>query len=361
MRTLATLASSLCAALATTLPAQQTKVVPSGMDFVEGPLVYTYPFGRADGAIQVLMDADQVTLGQGLLLGMRFRPSQVSASQTQIAHTKNYRVTAYVVTQAAATMVADLATNIGAATGTVVFQGPVSLPAQQPLAVAPAPFSIQIPFTTPFVYNGTLGNLLLLVETADTAAVPGLYRIDAVQFRTSTTEGIVAAVDTAGCTVPGTGAGMVLGASATTAIVGGVIANTLTETTPGSFASALVGLALDRQQQDLSFLGMTGCTNFLGTFTSQVAVATAGAFPGVNWTIPALPAIAGIPCVTQALGLPSSGNFSSAVTSNALAIRVGSSTPPTTKVMAAFRSSTGWFIGTAGSFSPVVQLEGVFP
>lgn len=361
MRTIPTLVLPCVAALAAVLPGQQAKVIPSGMDFVEGPLVYTYPFGRADGAMQVLVDADQVTLGQGLLLGIRFRPSQVTGTQTQIAHTKNYRVTAYVVSQTAATMVADLATNIGTATGTIVFQGPVNLPAQQILAVAPAPFSIHIPFTQPFPYDGSLGNLLLHVETADTAAVPGLYRIDAVQFRNATIEGIVAAVDTTGCTVPGTGAGLTMGASAATAIVGGAIANTLTETVPGSFTSALVGLALDRQQQDLAFLGMPGCTNFLGTFTSQVAVATGGAFPLVNWNIPALPSIAGIPCVTQALALPANGSFSSSVTSNALAIRVGSSTPPVNKVMAAFRSSTGWFIGTVGSFSPVMQFEGIFP
>lgn len=355
------IALALFAALAPALSAQQSKVIPQGMDFVEGPLVYTYPFGRADGAIQVLVDADQLTLGQGLILGIRFRPSQVSGTQTQVAHTKNYRVTAYVVSQTAATMVADLAANIGSATGTVVFQGPVNLPAQQILAVAPAPFSIHIPFSQPFAYDGALGNLLLHVETADTAAVPGLYRIDAVQFRNSVVEGIVAAVDTAGCTVPGTGAGMTMGASATTAIVGGAITNTLTESAPGSFTSALVGLALDRQQQDLSFLGMPGCTNFLGTFTSQVAVATGGVFPPVNWNIPALPSIAGIPCVTQALALPANGNFASAVTSNALAIRIGSSAPPVNKVMAAFRSSTGWFIGTVGSFSPVMQFEGLFP
>jgi hypothetical protein len=52
------------------------------MAFVEGPLVYTYPFGRQAGAIQLLYDADQITTQQGVVTGMRFRQSQVTASQT---------------------------------------------------------------------------------------------------------------------------------------------------------------------------------------------------------------------------------------------------------------------------------------
>ena len=45
--------------------------------------------------------------------------------------------------------------------------------------MTPAPFSIAIPFTSPYVFDSTQGNLLLWIETTDQTPVPGLYRIDA--------------------------------------------------------------------------------------------------------------------------------------------------------------------------------------
>ena len=41
------LASVALFALALPLMAQQSKVIPSGMDFVEGPQTFTYQIGRA--------------------------------------------------------------------------------------------------------------------------------------------------------------------------------------------------------------------------------------------------------------------------------------------------------------------------
>jgi hypothetical protein len=64
------------AVLAALLPAQQHKVVPPGMDNVEGPSVYTYPFGRVDAGMYVLCDAGQVTMAQGIVTGLSFRASQ---------------------------------------------------------------------------------------------------------------------------------------------------------------------------------------------------------------------------------------------------------------------------------------------
>lgn len=326
------------------------------MDYVEGPSVYTYPFGRVDGAIQLLIDADQITQGVAVITALRFRPSQ--QTQTVASYTKNYQVTAYTVATAAAQMVADLGINTGSATGTVVFLGPLTLPAAGPLAVQPAPFSIAIPFQAPYVFDGTQGNLLLLVETADQGPVTGTYRIDAVQFRSNTITGLVAPIDLQGCTAGG--AGLTSSTAEANAILGGGIVTTVTSSLPGAFPSVLTALSFSRRDIDLGPLGMPGCTARIGPDAFLVLLEVGGAYPPATWGVPATPALEAAAVLTQSVGLTAAGLLG-AVVSNAEAIRIGSNQSPTPRTNTAFRAGAGWFIGNAGEFAPVVQLEGAFP
>lgn len=354
------LATSLV--LAIPLLAQQQKVLPPGMDHVEGPLVYTYPFGRADGAMQVLVDGDRLTLSQGVITGISFRPSQVTSAQVGTGYTKNYRITAYTVTRPASMMVADPVTNIGGATGTVVFNGPVTLPGSGVLALQPAPFLIPMPFSAPYPFDGTQGNLLLLVETTDLTPVPSLYRIDAVNFRNTQITGLVSDIDlTGGC--PGAGGSLSIVTSEAQAILGGVIDTTITSSATGAFPVALATLSLTWQPTDLTTFGLTGCTSFGGLgFALQFLLENGGGgYPHALWNLPIDPIFEGVPLYTQVLGIPPTNTLTGAALSQGQAIRVGSSSFPPQKMMAAFRSSTGWFIGTAGEFTPVILFDGVFP
>lgn len=359
MPTRAALAAVSC--LSAFAVAQQTKVVPFGMDFVEGPSVYTYPFGRVDGGMQLLYDADQITLGQGVITGIRMRQSQLTAAnQTCAAHTKNYRLTAYTVGQSASTMVADLATNVGGATGTVVFQGPLSLPSVDNITTFPAPFLIHIPFSTPYLFDGTQGNLLLLLETTDQGPVPGLYRIDAVVFRRTVVEGIVAPLDLQGCA--GSGATVTITGNAAQTIVGGSITTGITASANGVFPFVLSAIAIDYQPLNLAVFGMVGCTSWIGGFEFQLALENpGGGYPNVVWNLPGNPALAGYPLFTQALGIAPSTLLPDCAVSNGLANRIGSNSNPVQKAMSAFRTATTWSIGNTGTFVPIVQFEGIFP
>jgi hypothetical protein len=354
------LAVALAAAAA--LPAQQTKVVPAGMDHVEGPSVYTYPFGRADGGAFVLYDASQITQSVAAITHMRFRPTQ--QTQTSPSYTKNYRVTAYTVTMNAATMAAlgtpfDPNLVIGGATGTVVFLGPLVLPATAPLTVMPAPFSITIPFSPVLVFDSAQGNLLILVETADTNAVPGTYRIDAVQFRNSVIEGTVADIDTGGCTAGG--ASLALSTAATSAVLGMSMDQTVTASAAGAFPVALAFLSLDRQDTDLTTLGMPSCTARIGFNAAfQLLLETPGGHPHAFWPLPSTTSLEGTAVFTQVLGLPPNGTLNGAVVSNGQATRIGLNAFTPIRAQAAFRSSAGTFQGAGGQFVPVVQFEGAF-
>ncbi len=341
--------------------AQQTKVLPAGMDFVEGPLVYTYPFGRASAGMTLLYDADQVTTQQGLLTGMHFRPSQVTAAQTYPSYTKYYQVTAYTVATMAAQMVADPSVNAGAAVGAVVFNGPLTLPAVTLPTTFPVDFTIHIPFSTPFLFDGSMGNLMLVIETADTVAVPtGSYRIDAVNFRDNQVTGLVANLDNQGCTAGGQS--LQLAGNALTAIVGGSITQTLSSTSFGAFPVAFAGLSFTAQSQDLAIFGMPGCTSWLGSPVLQLVLENgSGGYPSVVWALPNAPYLEGVALAGQAFGVAGSGLLADSVTSNGVATRIGSNSFPIVKMDMSFRAASTWSKGTAGTFIAVVQFDGVFP
>lgn len=358
----------LVAACAAALPAQQTKVVPAGMDFVEGPEVSTVPFSATTSGIQLLIESSQVTQSVGVLNGIRFRPSQ--STQSSASFTKNYQILAYTVPTTAAAFEAsaspyDPNAIIAGATPTLVFSGPVTFPATGPLLLTPAPFSIHFPFSTPYIYDGTQGNLLLMLETTDLQATPGTYRIDAVQFRETVVTGIAQPIDLAGCSV--NGATLTSSIAAASIADGGSINVNLNSAPAAAFPAAIVTLGLTRADIDLGILGMNGCFMRAGSLDfSQFAVASGGVYSPVTWQIPPDPFLRGLGLVTQSLGLAASGNFADNVASNAHALRIGQNQlPPTITAMYGFRTVTStvnaWFHGTVGQITPVVQLEGLFP
>src|SRR5262245_29979448 len=169
----------LVAGLGTVITAQ-SKVVPPGLDIVPGTFVFPYPFSRVDGDMFVLYDADQITGGIATLTGIDFRIRQ--PGDGNVGFTKPYRVTAYTVPTTALAMLllgvnVDAPSLVNGVNGTLLFQGPVTLPANVTLPAAPAPFGINMPFTTPYVFDPTQGNLMLRVQATDSTPVPGIYGI----------------------------------------------------------------------------------------------------------------------------------------------------------------------------------------
>jgi hypothetical protein len=354
------LAACLLSSFATALVPAQQKVVPAGMDFVEGPLLYTYPFGRQDAAIQLLFDADQVTLGQGAIWGLRLRQSQVTAAQTHLGYTKNYKLTAWIVPTMAAGMSPDPAVNHGGAVGTVVFQGPLTLPPVTVLTTTPAPFGIHLPFNQVLPYDGSTGNLMFVLETDDQTAVPSGYRLDAVNFSATAITGLATPLDAQGCNAGGNT--LSLSCSATAAIVGGSIQQTFTASSLGALPVLMAGLSFTAAPSDLTSLGLPGCTSWFGPFASRFELETPGVgYPVVSWPLPNTPSIEGIALVNQGLGIAASGVLTDMPTSNGIATRIGPATLPTMKLGMSFRGTGAWSMGTNGTFVTVVALEGALP
>lgn len=349
------LASLAAAPLAS---AQQFKVLPRGMDFVEGPNSFTYPFGRTTAAICVLIEASEITTQQGVITGMKFRQNSAT---NYASYAKNYKVTAYTVPVAPATMNADPVVNAGSAPATIVFQGNVTVPAAAPLTTLPAPFGIQLPFSTPYAYDGSLGNLMLVIETDDTTPLSASYAIDSVTFRTSTITGFASNLDLQGCAGPV--GSLTLSTDPLAAIVGGSITQSFTSSATGAFPVLLAGLSFTIAPFDLTPQGLPGCTSWMGPAEFRAHFENVGGgYSPLVWALPNTPSIEGIPLAGQALGVAASTQLPECVTSNGQAVCIGSSGPVVLKINTSFRLAGTWSKSGAGvAVAPVIEFEGVFP
>jgi PKD repeat protein len=149
-------------ALAATSTAQFSVVIPNGMAAAEGSTSNAFPWGRGGAGIliQCVYDSTHFT-NQGitypiLIQGLRWRPNtSVALVATSFPTACSIRCSTCPVDQSAVTT--TLANQRGA-DQTLCFQGPVSFPAQ-PAVVGPTPFGINVPLTTPFLYDPNLGDL----------------------------------------------------------------------------------------------------------------------------------------------------------------------------------------------------------
>jgi hypothetical protein len=269
-------------------------------------------------------------------------------------------VTAYTVPTNAAGMIAlgslvTIAAILGNATGTVVMQGPVLLAARTSLSVAPGPFDINLPFSVPYSFDATQGNLLLRIQATDTTPVPGNYQVDAVAF--SVGYGIVTDVEATGCPSGATSVSLV---TANASVVAGRSIDTTLTVSPG-VGALLVALSLDRADQDLTPFGMPGCTSRVGpTLALQTLLPAPPAVPHARWPIPAAPAFVGTPLFTQALALSPGG--APPALSNAEGLRIGASqTTPIKSTMAFWTGSLYVQFANSSELMPVVRLDGTFP
>jgi hypothetical protein len=339
------------------IAAQQTKVVPHGMDHVQGQISCGFLFNRTDADFFLLYDANQITSGQAQLTGIDFRQGQQFTPLLQ-GYTKPFRVIAFTVPiNAVATAALGSSVNVaaitGGAAGTVVFQGPVTFPTHAPLTLAPGPFDMNFPFSVPYAFDATQGNLLLRIQATDTTPVLGSYLIDAVAM--STGYGIVTDVEATGCA---SGATSVSLRTQNTSVVTGRSIDTTLTITPG-VGALLVALSLDRADLDLTPFGLPGCASRVGpTVAVQTLLPAPPAVPHALWPVPAVPAFAGTALFTQAAALLPGGG--PPAVSNTEGLLLASPVLSINKVVVFWTGST-WAQISAIELMPVVRLDGTFP
>lgn len=349
-------------ALAVTVPAtaQTLKVLPPGMAEIEGNLTHTYPFGRMTAGLQTIHDASWVTTQQGVLMGVRFRAEGSDFNDNLTGYSKAYDLTVAMTPVAAAAMTTDPVANHGGVQPTTVFSGVLNVPNSAAQPSAPRPFAIHFPFQTPFLVDGTQGNLILTLRSADTFSPPGTYGLDAVNLRSTSGEGIVEPISL-GCP-NAQGATLSLAIDDSVLTVGGRLDTQLSTNAPGAFPTAAFLLGLRRVDLDLGVIGMPGCNLVAGDAIATTIVETGGTYPLRSLSIPALPSLEGVNLFGQALGLAQVGSLTGSVTSDGLGLRIGSQTGAAVQGQSIFsRDLASWFIGRTGTYMPVMELDGVFP
>jgi hypothetical protein len=168
----------LLACLPSMLPAQ-TRVVPAFAATTEGNSTHAYPLSYTGVRMQILLEGKDVSPAPISLASVALRGD--GGTQSYSASTLSPTLTLYTVPGTAATMSTTWTTNIGSATGTVVFQGPLAVPAFTPAYPTPNPFSVVVRFSRPFVFVPTQGSLLL--EWLDaTTYVFSRWNADAVSY-----------------------------------------------------------------------------------------------------------------------------------------------------------------------------------
>lgn len=346
--------------LAAPTPAQNRKVLPPGFATIEGNATHTYPFGRQTGGIQMIHDATWVTQQQGLVQGVRFRAEGSDFNANLPGYSKAYDLTVATTPISGIGMTTDPVQNHGGVQPTMAFSATLNVPNSAAQPTAPRPFAIHFPFNQPFPFDGTQGNLILTLTTADTISPPARYGLDAATLRSTTGEGAIETISL-GC-MNGTGAELSLLVDEPSFTWGGQLLATVMSNSPGAFPTAVLLLGLNRVDLDLGIVGMPGCNLVAGDAIAQTIVETGGSYPPYTLPIPSTASLEGVALIGQVLGLTQTGTLTGAVTSDGLGMRIGSLTGASVQGQSIFTmDQVSWFIGRVGTYMPIVELDGIFP
>jgi hypothetical protein len=257
-------------------------------------------------------------------------------------------------------MTTTWSTNRGGA-GTVVSNGPISVPASSPAFPTPQPWSVTLPFSAPFPFTRSNGHFLLEIEGSDPGNLFDAWPVDAENLWRSA-RGDATRVSADPCTGRNSER-VTLGLSAATTIVlGSTMTVSMTNTPLSAFANWIgasnqtyLGLPLPF---DLNILGAPGC--FLG---ADIAVQQVGSGP-FAWPIPLVPSLENDVLFTQALGLAPGANAGSFVTSDVFQVRLGGTSSPISRFQSVYRRSglsmaTG-FMSAASYYGAVARFSGTF-
>src|SRR5262245_11678149 len=166
-------------ALASSALCQSSWLSPAGYSFVQGntDAFSSVPFYAANARYQYL-DATQVGTPRANInrVEIRRRPSVVPGNFPARTTT----LTVIMAHTSLASVSTSFATNYKNAAATTVYSGPFNLPdlSAGPIS-APSPFTIAVPFTTNFSYNGA-DDLLIEFQCAGTSPSAQHYPLDCV-------------------------------------------------------------------------------------------------------------------------------------------------------------------------------------
>ena len=360
----------LVLAVATSATAQSAVVVPNGYEQLEGTSASRTPFGWSSGRVQHLVDGAQLCPNLAVITNLQFRLDGGNFNiDAPVGKTFQATVVAYEVPIAPGTMTAQWANNVGAATGTTIYSGPLTVPAASRQYPYPNPWTIDLALPQPFVYQRSGGNLLL--DLTVTGGTGDNWPADGFFFHGTEARGEVTKIwENTGCT---NGRGDTLSLAVAQAAGNGVLGGTLQVTHTATAASGGTidfvyhFLGLDHRQSGsqplpilLAGLGYSNCQQNVDPLLGQLVPNAAGQ---CVWGLPSDPTLVGLPLFTQAAGFDLLASLA-VPARNSFQVRLGDVTaPPGPAQMvhqANYVAQTSGALSPTGYFGLVVRFVGNF-
>ncbi len=346
-----------------------TKVIPLSRTGTEGSSGSAFPFAYSTGRTQQIWRGTALTQTIGILNGISYRRDGTGQAFNKVDYS-SLTISIGLTSVTPQGMSATFSNNI-TSTLTTIINGKYSLPANPVPTTPPAPFNVDVNWSTNFVFDARKGNVLLEWNIPGTPSKQNPYFMDAESFSASSSSGSAVPFGTFGqfsaqeqvtfSAVPDTlkpgGTLDVNGASFSTAYTARLIF--------GTSKSSYGGLTLP---YDLKAIGAPGNT----LYTSMDILLP---FPmnavGTMWNarlvapIPNDSKLAGVTFYTQSYYADAKANAAGLVTSNAIELKTPAANPqPETNMVGYYDATqaTGWFaFGSTQPGGPVVRFKGVLP
>jgi hypothetical protein len=360
-------------ALPAALAAQSTsfRVVPNAYADIEGTSASRAPLGWPTSRIQYLVDSGELCQNFAAITNLQLRLDGGNFNvDAPAAKTFDATITAYEVGLTPATMSPTWDQNTAGAAPTVIFQGPLNIPAAFRTYPYPNPWTVDVPLSVPFVHQRRNGNLLLDWDLANGTGEN--WPADAIFLHASEARGEVTRIwEDTSCR---NGRGDQLSFGITVTSGRGTVGQFLTV---DHTAAALPGTNVDLvyhvlgvQNQTLGGaalpialdpLGFPGCQWNVGNLVDQVGQGPAGS---ITWPIPNDPMLEGLVLYTQGIGFDSM-NAVAVPGQNAFQVRIGGAAPPLSGPLQMvhrgnFNGEPTGFLSPTGYYGLVMRFTGAF-
>ncbi len=347
----------------------QTKVIPLSRTSTEGSSASAFPFAYTTGRTQQIWRGSALTQAVGILNGISYRRDGTGAARAKVDY-PSLTVSIGLTTVAPQAMSATFSSNITSPLTAVINKAKYNLPANPAVTTPPAPFNIDVNWSTAFVFDARKGNVIVEWNMPGSPA-KNSYFVDSESFKASGSSGSAVPFGTFGkfasaeqvkfTAVPGT-----LKPGGTLDVNGTYFSKPYT-------AKLIFGLSKKTYNSinlpyDLTAIGAPG--NSL--YTSMDILLPLAMNPvrpvwHARFTapIPNDPKLSGFTFYTQSYYADAAANAAGLVASNAIELKMASaSSQPETNMVGFYDATkaTGWFAFSATQQGgPVVRFKGVLP
>jgi len=360
------------AALPATAPAQ--KALPLYANVQDGNAQSYFPFVYVGGSrYQQVWDGSQLCTTSATLNSIAWRRDTQDNTAFQGRTVPTFDVSIGHAATTPSTLSTTFAANWGGGGPTLVFSGPLNLPAQSPVPpFALATFNVGVPFNAPFNYTRAAGDLLIEMSEPGQAQQKQLYSLDAHFTGKS---GYVFTIGEPGAFGSRESPNLFYDSRThpTSSIVPGgaieLVVSNLASPYPTSFVFGLDTRlwAAGPLPDDLGRFGAPGNTVYTSfdALSGMVMPQPAGSRYEARFLtpIPAVPSLAGLGWFNQTVSLDPTANPLAAVLSRGLAVVLGGSqSAPETAMMGTADSTTptGQPIFSGGEGGLVTLFGGTF-